>query len=216
MNYVLDNNNIGATTNIEDTVIDIVGPKTAIESCKNILIAGNNGSGKTILVQDILYLLAKQLTPQEFNFYILDYSSRMMKQFRALPHCGDVLYEEDFNSLDGFFKLINVVIAERKHLFSKLGVDSFEAARSIQKLPLILVVIDNIAGLNLSKPGENHYYKLPSYLKGSANYGVKYIITCSNYFITNFSLKSIIFSIFINILSYINKKWRKIGKLEIF
>lgn len=150
------------------------------ESCKNILIAGNNGSGKTILVQDILYLLAKQLTPQEFNFYILDYSSRMMKQFRALPHCGDVLYEEDFNSLDGFFKLINVVIAERKHLFSKLGVDSFEAARSIQKLPLILVVIDNIAGLNLSKPGENHYYKLPSYLKGSANYGVKYIITCSH------------------------------------
>ena len=150
------------------------------ESCKNILIAGNGGSGKTVLIQNILYLLAKRLTPQEFNFYILDYSSRMMKQFSALPHCGDVLYEEDSNSLDEFFKLINAVIAERKRLFSKLGVDSFEAARAMQKLSLILVIIDNIASLNLSKQGENLYYKLSGYLKGSANYGIKYIITCSH------------------------------------
>lgn len=150
------------------------------ESCQHILIAGNIGTGKTALIQSILYTLAKQLTPQEFNFYILDYSSRMMRHFNVLPHCGEVLYEEDSDALDEFFKLINSIAAERKRLFSKLEVDSFEAARSIQTLPLILVVIDNITGLSLSKMGENHIYKLQSYLKGSANYGIKYIITCSH------------------------------------
>ena len=150
------------------------------ESCKNILIVGNSGSGKTVLIQDILYLLSKRLAPQDLNFYILDYSSRMMKQLRALPHCGDVLYEEDSDSLDEFFKLINTAVTERKRIFSKLGVESFEAARTKQQLPLILVIIDNITGLNMSKSGEKHYYKLSGYLKDSANYGIKYIITCSH------------------------------------
>lgn len=150
------------------------------ESCKNILVAGASGCGKTTLIQSILYSLIKKLSPQEFNFYILDYSSRMMKQLNILPHCGEVLYEEDADSLDDFFKLIYSIISERKKLFSQLGVDSFEAARSIQSLPLILVVIDNISGLNLSKAGENLFYKLPSYLKDSAHYGVKYVITCNH------------------------------------
>lgn len=148
--------------------------------CQNLLIVGDSGSGKTTLVQNILYSLIDQLTPQEFNFYVLDYSSRMMKLFKPLPHCGVVLCEEDVESLDEFFKLINSLVAERKQLFSELEVDTFEAARSLKSIPLILIVIDNIAGLTSSKLGEAHSYKLQSYLKNSASYGIKYIVTCSH------------------------------------
>jgi len=75
---------------------------------------------------------------------------------------------------------LNSIIAQRKQLFSELEVDSFEAAWAIKRIPLILVVIDNITGLTSSKLGETHSYKLQSYLKDSANYGIKYIVTCSH------------------------------------
>lgn len=149
-------------------------------TCQNLLVVGDSGSGKTVLIQNILFSLAKQLTPQKFNFYILDYSSRLLKLFKPLPHCGAVLQEEDSGSLDEFFKLIYSIITQRKQLFSELEIDSFEAARSIKDIPLVLVVIDNFAGLTASKIGEAQSFKLQSYIKDCANYGVKFVIACSH------------------------------------
>ncbi len=154
--------------------------KIDFATCSNILIAGESGSGKTVVIQNILYILANQLSPKEFNFYVLDYSSRMMKLFKSLPHCGAILQEEDAGTLDEFFKLINSLVTERKQLFSELEVDNFEMARTQRDIPLILVVIDNITGLSLTKKGEAHNYLLQSYLKNSAIYGIKYIVSCSN------------------------------------
>ncbi len=150
------------------------------ETCGNLLIAGETGGGKTSVVQNILFTLAKCFSPKEFHFYALDYSSRMLKVFKPLPHCGAVLQEEDEGQLDEFFKLINGLVAERKRLFSELEVDSFEAARAIKNVPLIVVVIDNLAGFAATKKGEVHSYKLQSYLKNSALYGIKYIVTVSH------------------------------------
>lgn len=154
--------------------------KVDFEACQNLLVVGDSGSGKTVMVQNILYALSKKLPPHDFNFYVLDYSSRLMKLFKPLPHCGAALCEEDSDSLDEFFKLINSLMVERKKLFSKLEVDNFEDARVKTHLPLVLVVIDNIAGLGTSKLGEAHSYKLHSYMKNSANYGIKYLVTCSH------------------------------------
>ncbi len=148
---------------------------------QHCLISGTVGSGKTVLIQNILYYLAKNVEPQDCNFYILDYSSRMLKVFKKLPHCGAVLQDDDVDSLDEFFKLINSFVAERKKLFSELEVDNFETACSFTKLPLIVVVIDNIAGFLSTKPGEAHGYKLQNYLKESANYGITYIVTCNHF-----------------------------------
>lgn len=148
--------------------------------CKNLLIVGDAGSGKTTLIQSILYALVKSYSPDMLNFYVLDYSSRMFKTFNGLPHCGSVLYEEDTGSLDSFFELINGIVVERKAMFSELEVDNFDAANSIQPIPLILVVIDNYSGLSASKVGEAHSYRLQNYLRDSVNYGIKYIISCNH------------------------------------
>lgn len=67
-----------------------------------------------------------------------------------------------------------------KKLFSQWETDSFEAAHAEHQLPLILVVIDGFAGLNATKTGEAHGYKLQKYIRDGVNYGIKYIITCSH------------------------------------
>ena len=150
------------------------------QNCKNLLIVGEPESGKTTFIQSMLISLIKHYLPEEVNFYILDYSSRMLKVFDKTPHCGAVLGEEDEDKIDAFFDLIQSIIQERKKLFSELEVSSYEDANIIHKLPLILVIIDNISGLKENKKGENKYYKLQEYLKNGSNYGVKYII-CSSH-----------------------------------
>ena len=149
------------------------------EKSQHLLIVGNPESGKTQLIQTILCSLTERYSPDEVQFLALDYSSRMLSKFKVLPHCMTVLLEEDESSLETFFEMIRAIITERKKLFSDIGADGFATAKSIKKLPLVLVVIDNVSGLSMTRTGERIAYELQSYLKDSLNYGVKFIVSCS-------------------------------------
>ncbi|MBS7365894.1 MAG: type VII secretion protein EssC, partial [Oscillospiraceae bacterium] len=147
--------------------------------CRNLLIVGDQGSGKTTLIQSILYSLTSDYSPEELNYYILDYSSRMFKVFSNLPHCGGVFFEEDTSRLESLFKLISSIVTERKRLFTALEVDSFDAACAVQKLPLILVVIDNYSAFASTKLGEALSGMLYTCVKNYTNYGIKFVVSCN-------------------------------------
>ena len=61
----------------------------------HLLICGSAGSGKTSLVQTILYGAALHYTAKQVNFYIADFSSRTMTAFAGLPHTGCICMEGD-------------------------------------------------------------------------------------------------------------------------
>ena len=145
---------------------------------KNLLIVGSQGSGKSYLLQNIILSLMEQYSLDRFQFYALDYSSRIFKLFSSLPNCGGVLYDEDSDSIDTFFEIINGIVKKRKQLFSSLEVESYDAANAVTPLPVILVIIDNLTELSSFKKGERHFYQLGNYLRECATYGVKYLITC--------------------------------------
>jgi len=147
---------------------------------RNMAVIGEPAMGKTTFINTILLSLCRRMNSEQLNFYILDYSSRMLKVFKSLPHCGAVLGEEDSDRLESFFKIINSIVFDRKKLFSDLEVDNYEDANAKQKIPLVLVIIDNIAALNSFKLGTELSYKLPSYMKDCSRYGVQYIVTCSH------------------------------------
>lgn len=151
-----------------------------IASCGHILVCGEPGSGKTTFVETLLYALANKYTPDVFRFYIMDYSSRLLKAFRNLPHCGAVLEEDQSEQSEELFRLINRIIRERKELFSKLEVGSYADAVKIRKIPFIMVVIDNVSGFLQTKSGQKQYELFQYYLKNSANYGISYLFTISH------------------------------------
>lgn len=128
-------------------------------------------------MEALLYSLVKKTTPEQFQFYIMDYSSRLLKVFRNLPHCGAVLEEDDAEQSTELFRLINGIIQERKKLFSALEVSSYSDAVKRQPLPFILIVIDNVAGFLQTKAGQKQYDQLQYDLKNSVNYGVSYLFT---------------------------------------
>ena len=105
----------------------------------------------------------------------MDYSSRLLKVFRNLPHCGAVLEEDDAEQSPELFRLINEIIQERKKLFSRLEVSSFSDAIKREPLPFILVIIDNVAGFLQTKAGQKQYDLLQYYLKKQREFGVAYL-----------------------------------------
>ena len=149
--------------------------------CGHFLVMGESGGGKTTFIQSMLLSLVRRYTPQQVNFYILDYSSRLLRLFEKLPHCGAVLTDDQEGDLNAFFKLVRGIVAERKKLFDQWEVDSFESACKVQQIPLILVIIDNFTGLTSTKTGNEIYNYLHTYIKEAGNYGVRYLISYSHF-----------------------------------
>lgn len=147
---------------------------------RNLLICGEALSGKTSLLQYMIWHMTSLYSPDQLNLYILDFSSQMLGVFEKLPHCGVVIKEEDEKKIRPFFQFINETVNERKKLFKKLEADSFIMAREKMDIPLIIVVIDNLAGLMSSKNGQDQAYELPNYMKMWSRYGVKFIVTAGH------------------------------------
>ena len=145
----------------------------------NLLICGEHESGKTTLVQSLLLMLSASYTSDQVNYYVLDYSSQMLKIFSALPHCGAVVGIDQADKIKPFFELIDSIVKTRRKLFEAIEADSFETASRRQKLPMVFVIIDNIAGMEDDEEAKNIAYELDKKVKSSAAYGIRYIVTCN-------------------------------------
>ncbi len=151
-----------------------------LQKCKNLLVIGGNQTGKTTFLQSLLYALIYNYSPEDINYYILDFSSKMLTLFDVTPHCGGVWTEENESGVERFFKLLRDIIAERKTAFIRNEVNSFEAYREIEKLPLILVLIDNSMGLRSWKTGEAIYQQLNVLIREANVVGIKFVMTANN------------------------------------
>lgn len=151
-----------------------------LQNCRNLMLAGESGSGKSTLLQTMLYDLATRYSPEALNFYILDFSSRMLSVFRDLPHCGAFLSEDDEDAVGRLFHLLTDIIKKRKKLFSDADVNSYEDYLKKSKLPLILVVIDNAAGLTALKNGSYYFNALSGYMKDGAGVGIVFVLSVSH------------------------------------
>ncbi|MBQ6206522.1 MAG: type VII secretion protein EssC, partial [Oscillospiraceae bacterium] len=151
-----------------------------LQQSRNLLIAGESGSGKTTMLQTILYYVATHYSPEDVNFYILDFSSRNLGIFKGTPHCGAFLTDEHEDKIDSLFALIREIIDERRKLFAEAEVSSFEAYREeVAPLPLILFVIDNVSQFEELENGYQCNNTLGELMRGGVGYGIKTIFTIS-------------------------------------
>ena len=147
-------------------------------SISNLKICGTVGSGKTTLLQTIICSAVKKYSPEQFNFYIMDFSSRTFKLFKNLPHCGGVVYEDETEAAERLIRLIIDTINERKRLFEKEEIGSYKEYIKLHTLPLIALAIDNFgAFLELYGGYEEIMIKL---LHDSVRYGIQIILTVNN------------------------------------
>jgi hypothetical protein len=119
--------------------LDLAGDHRAI------LTGGTSGSGKTNLMQSIVLQLAAKHAPAEFRVAIVDTKQvDFGRDWDGLPH----LFEPVAHDLDAAACLIERVEAERlrrQALMAKAGVADWRDLSENERLPLLLLVVDEAA-----------------------------------------------------------------------
>ena len=151
-----------------------------LQTAKNVLLVGQGSSGRSSFLQTMLYSLSTRYPPEILQYYIMDFSAGMLHAFGKLPHCGGTYGESDEVDIKKCFAMIKEMINERKKLFAQQDVTNYEAYLQIAPLPLILVVIDNISGIQAFKDGASFLMTFHEYLRESHGVGIKFVIACSN------------------------------------
>lgn len=144
----------------------------------NTAIVGNSGCGKTTLLQTMLYTFATKYTAEDVQFYIYDYSSRILKMFTQVAHCGGVILndESEVEKAQRTMQLFMDIMAERRDLFDKEDVGSFTEYNNLHRLPIIYLIIDDFASwraAHLETLGD----KLITIMRDGGKYGIYVIIT---------------------------------------
>ncbi len=141
----------------------------------NTAVVGIAQSGKSTLIQSILYSLSHRYSPKYFNFYALDFSSNMLSAFEKDPHCGGVLYESDLSTIGKFFRMIDKMIDTRKKKFRGGNYQQFVKKQGVTE-PAVIIAIDNMA--NFREKTENKYDDtLIRFTRECMSYGIYFLIS---------------------------------------
>ena len=144
----------------------------------NTIIYGIPESGKELVLTTTVYSCATTYTPDEVNFYILDFASETMQNLRGLPHVGDVILSSDSEKLENLFKLLNTYLEQRKNLFLNYGGSIIEYKKATKKdIPAIIVMINGFDSFN--ELYSDYAELLVKYTREATRFGIYFMITAT-------------------------------------
>ncbi len=153
----------------------------------NIAVLGAVTSGKSTFVQTLVYGLITAYAPSWINFYAIDFSSRMLSYFTSAPHFGGVLYEDDSEKIEKLFFMLDKILSERKKVLNGGNYAQYVKVNGV-KLPLIVVLIDNIGAFREKTDGK-YDDSLTRIMKEGVSYGVQFVVTASGFSSTEINSK---------------------------
>ena len=145
---------IGATDKRKPVYLDISNDSGAYHG----LICGTTGSGKSVLLHQIITAGVKQYTPNELQFVLLDYKEGTgFKVYKDLPHARIIAIDADIDFGYESFKFLTNEMKERAKLFKKYDTKDIKQfkEKTRKDCPRILVIVDEFQVLLEGK--ENNY-----------------------------------------------------------
>ncbi|WP_052891161.1 DNA translocase FtsK [Thermogemmatispora carboxidivorans] len=131
----------------------------------HLLIAGATGAGKSVCINAMIATFLMQATPDDLRLLLVDPKMVELTHYNGVPHLlMPVVTEVD--TVVGLLKNAIHEMERRYRLFSRLGVrnlDSYRKLRnerlargdnSLQNLPAIVIIIDELADLMMTAPEE--------------------------------------------------------------
>lgn len=180
LDYAKTENTIVVPIGVYDDPEQQVQKQVNIELSKdNIYIVGSSQSGKTVLLQTIVYGLISNYKPSQVNLYLVDCGSMVLRIFDSSSHVGGVVLSNEDEKCQNLFKMINSTIVERKQRMSELGIGNYAAylEAGYTEMPLMVVIIDNMAAFKEYFPDQND--ELNSITREAQSVGISFIITAT-------------------------------------
>jgi S-DNA-T family DNA segregation ATPase FtsK/SpoIIIE len=116
----------------EPLLMDFGGPHG------HLALVGAPQTGRSTALRSVMAAGMLTHTPEEVQFYCIDFGGGTLHQFAAAPHVGTVAGRRDHQLVRRMLAEIQLLIEEREVLFRELGVDSigeFRARRLAGRLP---------------------------------------------------------------------------------
>ncbi len=126
----------------------------------HLLIAGSTGSGKSVCINGIIATFLATNRPEDLQMVMIDPKMVELVGFNGVPHLkGPVVTEMD--KVVPALRMVLREMEDRYQRFSALGVrniDGYNLKReedpSLEKMPYLVVIIDELADLMMTAPDE--------------------------------------------------------------
>ena len=144
----------------------------------NTIVYGSAGNGKTTFLTTLIYSLISSHSPQEVNFYVLDFGAETLRAFSKAPHVGDVLLAIDNEKIVNLFKMLVREVEDRKKRFSDYGGDFHSYAKmSGDPVPSIVVAIHNYSAF--AEMYESLEEQFAYLTREGVKFGIYFIVTAT-------------------------------------
>lgn len=154
----------------------------------NTVIYGMAGSGKENFITTMIYSSMLTYTPEEVNYYILDFGAEILRYFDNSPIVGDIIYLSEEEKLKNLFKKIYDTIALRKKLFADYNGDYITYCKnSNNPCESIVIVINNYEAYY--ETYQDDADKLVELTRDCIKYGIYFFIACNTAEGMRFKLK---------------------------
>ncbi|MGH3797077.1 MAG: type VII secretion protein EccCa [Pseudonocardiaceae bacterium] len=94
------------------------------------VVTGGPQSGKSSLLRTVLMSLALTHTPQEVQFFGIDFGGGTLTSLDGLPHSGGVAGRLEADTVRRIIAEVTGLLSDREKLFRKLGIDSMADFRA--------------------------------------------------------------------------------------
>ncbi|REE96585.1 type VII secretion protein EccCa [Thermomonospora umbrina] len=98
----------------------------------HLAVAGAPQSGKSTVLRTLITSLALMHTPQEVQFYCLDFGGGTMATLNDLPHVGGVASRLDPDRVRRTVAEVTNLLEERERFFTERGIDSIATYRRMR------------------------------------------------------------------------------------
>jgi S-DNA-T family DNA segregation ATPase FtsK/SpoIIIE len=140
---------------------DVSGQPAAADLTRmpHLLVAGTTGSGKSVCVNSIIACLLMRNTPDQLKFIMVDPKRVELTNYNGIPHLIAPVVV-DLERVVGVLQWVTKEMDERYRRFAKLGARNIDdhnnkaEGKGEQRLPFIIVVIDELADLMMLAPEE--------------------------------------------------------------
>ncbi|MFJ7971025.1 DNA translocase FtsK [Psychrobacillus sp. NPDC096389] len=143
--------------------LDLTGKPVTLDLRKmpHGLIAGATGSGKSVFINSLLVSLLYKATPEEVKLLLIDPKMVELAPFNHVPHLVSPVIT-DVKAATAALKWAVEEMERRYQLFAHIGVRDInryntlatEKRQFAQKLPYLVIVIDELADLMMMAPVE--------------------------------------------------------------
>ncbi|MBC1925542.1 type VII secretion protein EssC [Listeria innocua] len=151
-----------------------------LEKQGHTVLFASSGYGKSTALQTLVMNLARQNTPEQVQFNLLDFGTNGLLPLKDLPHVADIAPLEEEEKLGKMLGAISKILAERKKLFKTVGVATLVQYenKTKKKLPVIVNILDSYDGLDQNDQRKEKIDSiLIQLLRDGAGLGVYLILT---------------------------------------